>query len=65
MSTITYVAIAFQIVLLIWLLVLAYSAMDLSADDTWEHVYSIATFPVGTLVSVILIGLTYRESVSD
>jgi hypothetical protein len=65
MSTITYVAIAFQIVLLIWLLVLAYSAMDLSAGDTWQYVYSIATFPVGTLVSVILIGLTYRESVSD
>ena len=62
MSTITYVSIAFQIVLLIWLLVLAYSAMDLSEANTWQHGYSIATFPVGTLVSAVLIWMTYKGS---
>jgi membrane protein implicated in regulation of membrane protease activity len=64
MSTITYVAIALQFVLLIWLIVLALSAMDLSESNTWQYGYSIATIPVGTLVSVFLIWRTYKESVS-
>ena len=62
MSTITYVSIALQMVLLIWLIVLAYSAMDLSESNTWQHGYSIATFPVGTLVSAVLIWMTYKGS---